>query len=281
MYDIAIIGAGPAGLSAAINASARNKNAIVLGRDMKTSWIYSAEKVNNYLGMPDISGKQMIEGFYKHAESMGAIIKHGKVLQVLSMGDYFSINFDNDFIDAKTIILATGIEKGKKIIGEKEFLGKGVSYCATCDGMLYRKKDVAVIGYSKEAEEDAAFLSEICSSVTYIPKYKMDSNINDNINIMSCPTDEIIGSEFVEGIKCNDNIINCSGIFIIKEAAPADSLLFGLEMNNNSIAVNRLCETNIQGVFAAGDCTGAPYQVAKAVGEGLTAALQAVKFLNK
>lgn len=282
MYDIAVIGAGPAGLSAAINALSRNKDVIVFGRNMETSWIYKAEKVNNYLGVYNVNGKEMLEKFYEHSKEMGVNIKNGRVLQIFSMDNYFSINLENEIFDSKAVILATGIEKGKKIQGEEEYLGKGVSYCATCDGMLYRKKDVVVVGEIKEAEEDANFLSEICRKVYYISYYGKPVNLNENIELLKGKVEKVKGNEVLTGITINNEEMECDGVFFIKKTIPISNIIYGLETTDqNVINVNRMCETNIKGLFAAGDCTGWPYQISKAVGEGLIAAQQASKYIDK
>lgn len=282
MYDIAVIGGGPAGLSAAINGLSRNKSVIVFGREMESSWIYKAEKVDNYLGLYNVNGKEMLEKFYQHSKDMGINIKNGRVLQILPMGDYFSINLENEIFNSKTVILATGIEKGKKIKGEEEYLGKGVSYCATCDGMLYRKKDVTVIGEIKEAEEDANFLSEICNKVYFVSYYGEPSDLNENIEILNGKVTEVKGNDIITSVIIDDKEINCDGIFFIKKSTPVSNIIYGLDVTEkNAIDVNRMCETNIKGVFAAGDCTGWPYQISKAVGEGLIAAQQASKYIDK
>lgn len=282
MYDIAIIGSGPAGLSAAVNGISRNKKVVVFGRGEESSWIYKAEKVNNYLGVYDLNGQEMIKKFYDHALSLGVEIKKGRVLQIMPMGNYFSINMENEFYESKTIILAIGIEKGKKVKGEDEYLGKGVSYCATCDGMLYKNKTAVVVGEIEEAEEDANFLSGICKKVYFVPKYKKDKySLNSNVEIVKDEVKEVFGNEFVQGLSFNKNKIECEGAFFIKDSMPVSNLVYGLKTEKNSIVINRLCETNIAGLFAAGDCTGWPYQVSKAVGEGLISAQQAARYIDE
>jgi len=265
MIDIAIIGAGPAGLSAAINAVARGRSAVVFGRAKESSFLYKAEKVDNCLGLPGLSGVELLDKFSAHAELLGVDKREGRVLQILSMGDYFSINFDNNIENSRTLILATGIVKGDKIEGEEEFLGRGVSYCATCDGMLYRGKDVIVVGNSQEADEDAEFLRKVASSV-HVVKFK--------------PI-RVIGGDFATGLETNDGIVSAAGIFFVKETMPFDSLIAGIELENGLVKVDRQAGTNIPGVFAAGDCTGWPYQLPKAIGEGLVAAQQADRYLSK
>ena len=282
MIDVAIIGSGAAGLSAAINCVARNRTAIVLGRKIETSMLYKAEKVENHLGMSGLTGKEMLESFLDHARRLQVEIKEGRVIQVLPMGKYFTLNFENEiFIEAKTVILATGVSKGKQITGESEYLGKGVSYCATCDGMLYRNKNVVLYSEIEEGIADANFLADICKTVTFVSKNKVQGNLKENIRIMEGKPVEVLGNDFVEAVKVNDDIIECDGTFFIKEAMPMDNLIPHLELQDNSVAVNRFMETNIKGVFACGDCTGWPYQVSNAIGEGLVAAQQADKFIRE
>lgn len=279
MIDIAIIGSGPAGLSAAINAAQRNKKVAVFGRGIETSMLYKAEKVDNYIGMPSVTGKKMLEQFYSHAVSKGVEINKSKVYQIFKTGDFFTMNVDNNFVEAKKIIIASGIEKGKPIEGEKEFLGRGVSYCATCDGMLYRGKTVAMIGDNQKAEEDLKFLWEICDKVYYLPLYKFQGEVPENVEIISGKPLRIKGENVVNVLETENGSYECSGVFIIKDAVPVSSLIDGIETENGAIKVDRQMQTSLDGVYAAGDCTGAPYQISKAVGEGLVAALSAVKEL--
>lgn len=281
MLDIAIIGAGPAGLSAAINGVIRNKKVKVIGKDPKTSYLYKAEKVDNYLGVHDVTGPQMVDQFVKHALEMGVEIEDGRVLEIFSMGDYYALNVDNKFIEAKTVIIANGLGKSKTMPGEKDYLGKGVSYCATCDGMLYRDKAVVLIGETVEAEEDANYLQEVCEKMYYIPLYKDVKNVHKDVEIIRAKPKKILGEQVVTGLSLEDRDLDVQGVFIAKETTPIAQILGGLELDKNSIKVNRQMETNMPGIYAAGDCTGRPYQVSKAVGEGVVAALEAVSFLHK
>lgn len=280
MLDIAIIGAGPAGLSAAITGVIRNKKVKVFGNPPSTSYIYKAERVDNYLGMPGISGKEMMEKFITHANDIGVVIENKKVIEIFPMGEYYTLNVENEFIEAKTIILANGVAKTSSFEGEDKFLGKGVSYCATCDGPLYRGKAVAVIGDGAHAEEDANYLSEVTDKVYYIPLYKELKNLNSNIEVVSSRPRKIVGENVVTGIELVEGAVDVSGVFIIKESIPTTKLLAGLEIEGKAISVNRKMETNFKGVYAAGDCTGKPHQLAKAVGEGNMAVLQAVNYLS-
>lgn len=281
MLDIAIIGSGPAGLSAAINGVIRNKKVKVFGNSPKSSYLSKAEKIDNYLGMIGVSGEEMIDQFVSHANEIGVEFHSGKVLQIFQMDDYYTLNVDNEFIDTKTIILANGIVNNKSIKGENEFLGKGVSYCATCDGPLYKGKTTVLVGDSEMAEEDVNYLAEVCETVYYIPLYKNFKKVDPRVKIIYDKPVEIEGEKIVKSLQLKDTKLDVDGVFIIKESIPTTQLLNGIEIIDKAIKVNQHMETNLKGVYAAGDCTGRPFQVAKAVGQGTTAALQAVTYLHK
>lgn len=280
MIDVAIIGAGPAGLSAAVSARQRNKSVMVFGRSIDASLIL-AKEIDNYIGMPNMTGEDMLNSFFKHAIDKGAEFKECKISQILSMGDYFTINAENEFFEAKTIILALGLSRSKNIEGEEKLVGKGVSYCATCDGMLYRNKNIVVVGETTEGEAEANYLHSIGCNVKYVPLYKDLINIDSNIQLLSGKAEKVVGENFVEGIVVNGEEINCDAVFFAKKTMPVTSLIFGLETENNTIKVDRNMCTNIKGVYACGDCVGSPYQVSKAVGEGLVAALSAAKYIEE
>ncbi|MCT4612302.1 MAG: FAD-dependent oxidoreductase [Clostridia bacterium] len=282
MLDIAIIGAGPAGFSAAINAVIRNKEVKVIGKDPKTSLLYKAEEVNNYLGMPKLTGEEMVNSFAKHAKELGVDVIEGNVVEVYDMGSHYTLNVDNEFIDAKTIILATGIAKAKYFDGESEFVGRGVSYCATCDGMLYRDKTVAVVAEDKnEYFEEVKYLSEIVEKLYLIPKFEINEELPKNVEVLYDKPVAVEGMEYVKVLKMKNHKVEIDGLFILRETMPIGQLIKGIELDENVIKVNRNMETNIRGVYAAGDCTGKPFQVAKAVGEGLIAGLSVVSYLSK
>ncbi len=281
MVDVAVIGAGPAGLSVAINVKARNKTVEVFGRSPETSLLYKAENINNHLGFENVTGKEMIDGFVKHAESLNVKINKGRVISIQPFGDMFMINQDNNIFEAKSVVIATGITKKSSIKSEEDFIGKGLSYCATCDGMFYRGKDVVIYGEIPEAEEDANFLAEICSSVTFVHSYDDVKEVNDKVKLVKGKIKEVLGSDMVESVVLNnDTKIDCSGIFVIKSSINASNLVDGIELENNMIKVNRDMETNIKGLYACGDCVGGLYQVSKAIGEGLIAGQMAVKYVN-
>ena len=279
---IAIIGGGPAGLSAAVNIIARNEKAVIFTNGQEKSALYKAALVENHLGMPGMSGKDLISVFTSHAEALGAEFVDGNVTQVLAMGNYFMINCSGKIHKADAVIFASGIVKKPSIKGEAEFLGRGVSYCASCDAMLYRNKSVVVIGETPEAEEEANLLSEICSSVSYISPHGKPEKLSSAVTLRQGKITEIFGGEYAEGVIIDDSgrksELLCDGVFVIKESAPAQSLIAGLIIENGAIKTNRQAQTSILGIFACGDCTGAPYQLSKAIGEGLIAGQNAAKY---
>ncbi len=281
MIDVAIIGAGPAGLSAAINVKARNKTVEVFGRAPETSLLYKAENINNHLGYENVTGEEMISSFVNHANSLDVKINKGRVMSIQPFGDIFMINQENNIFQAKTVVIATGISKKSSIKNEDDFVGKGLSYCATCDGMFYRGKDVVLYGEIEEAEEDANFLAEICNSVTFVHSYDVEGDIHENVKLIKGKVKEVLGEENVSEVILNDGTtISAHGLFVIKSSISSANLIDGIELENNMIKVNKNMETNIPGLYACGDCTGGLYQVSKAIGEGLIAAQNAVKYIN-
>lgn len=282
MLDVAIIGGGPAALSAALNCRQRNKTVKIFGRSLDSSLLYAAEKVDNYLGIPDVTGEELLNQFYSHALKNGVEFQECRISQILSMGDYYVVNAENQFIEAKAIILAIGLSKSRGIPGEMDYLGKGVSYCATCDGMLYRGKKVLVVAENGEGEAEANFLSDICQEVSYLPLYQPVTALKEGIHVLEGKPAAVEGNEnSVTGLKVGEEVYPCDGIFFAKNSMPPESLLFGLKMEGKNIAVDRRMATSLPRVYAAGDCTGAPYQIAKAVGEGLVAALSAAADIDQ
>ena len=160
-YDILVIGGGPAGLSAAVNARARGRSVLVVSNPLKENPLWPAERVDNYPGLPGVSGAELLKDLRRHAEQAGAEFVTGRALSSVRMPEDWYVSVGPDMYNAKAVVLAAGVARGKKFPGEAEFLGRGVSYCATCDGMLYRDKDVAVLGYSDSARQEAEFLERI------------------------------------------------------------------------------------------------------------------------
>ncbi|GAA0075743.1 NAD(P)/FAD-dependent oxidoreductase [Clostridium sp. CTA-5] len=279
-YDIAIIGSGPAGLSAALNAKIRNKSFIIFGNKNLSSKLQKAPKVNNYLGFYGVTGEELKEKFIHHIKSMDINIQEERVNNIYAMGEYFTLMVNEKMYEAKTVILATGVEYTKALEGEEEFLGKGVGYCATCDAPLYKDKVVSIISYNKEGEKDASYVSELAESVYYIPMYRDVYNINDKVNIIEDKPIKIIGNQRVEKLVLKDNELETDGVFLLKDSISPKQLVPGLKILDGHVEVDRNMQTSIKGCFAAGDCVGKPYQYIKAAGEGNIAALSAVAYLD-
>lgn len=276
MLDIAVIGAGPAGYSAAINARKREKSVVVIGQN--TGWLARAESIENYPGLPGVSGAELLARMAKQAQDMGAALRPGVVHQVVPMGESFALSLGADFLEARCIILCTGAKQPRLLPGEEALLGRGVSYCGTCDGMLYRGKNVAVVAQGPEAVQEANFLAGLCASVTYFGQ--ADEALDARIVVRVEKPEAILGESRATGLRAGGEEIPFDGVFIFREAMALSALIPGLEMDGAFIRVDRQMRTNLPGVYAAGDCTGLPLQVAKAVGEGCTAALAAAQALR-
>ena len=276
MLDIAVIGAGPAGYSAAINARKREKSVVVIGQN--TGWLSRAESIENYPGLPGVSGAELLSRMAKQAQEMGAELRPGVVHQVVPMGESFALSLGADFLEARCIILCTGAKQPRLLPGEETLLGRGVSYCGTCDGMLYRGKNVAVVAQGPEAVQEANFLAGLCASVTYFGQ--ADEALDACVVVRDEKPEAILGESRATGLRTGGEEIPFDGVFIFREAMALSALIPGLEMDGAFIRVDRQMRTNLPGVYAAGDCTGLPLQVAKAVGEGCTAALAAAQALR-
>jgi len=281
-YDIAIIGTGPAGLEAAITATIRNKTVLLLGSKDFSRKLVKAESIRNYLGFPDISGRELADRFAKHIEEMDIRITDDKITAVYSMGDYFALQgAENQFYESSALILATGVMQGKLYPGEEEFLGRGVSYCATCDAPLYHGKTAVVIGSSEKEEEEAQFLSEVADKVFYIPTYSGEVNLPEEVEIVRERPKKIFEEEGRRVLMTDESAYKVDGVFILRESVSPGQLVPGLEVDGSHIVTDRNMATNIPGCFACGDIVGRPYQYIKAAGEGNIAALSAVSYLAK
>lgn len=278
-YDIAIIGTGPAGLSAALTAKIRNKKILLLGSADLSEKVEKAHTVQNYLGLPAVSGADMQQAFLQHIGQMDITITEKKVNTIYPMGDFFGIQMGMEMAQADAVILATGVTADKPYPGENELLGKGVSYCATCDAPLYRGRTVAVIGFGPKEEEEAAFLAEVAEKVYYFPMYKGD--IHADVTVVREKPEAILGEEKVQSVRTTSQEYPVDGVFVLRESILPEHLLKGLQLEGNRVVVNLNMETNIPGCFACGDLAGKPYQYIKAAGQGNVAALSAVEYLAR
>ena len=279
-YDIAIIGSGPTGLSAALNAKIRKKNFIIFGNKELTAKLSKAHEINNYLGFYRKSGKEIQEEFNNHLKEMDITITEEKINNIYAMGEYFGLMVNEKMYEATSVILATGVQYGKLFDGEERLLGKGVGYCATCDAPLYKNKVVTIIAYNKHEEEEANFIGTIASKVYYIPMYKEDVQVDSSIEIINDIPIGIIGEDRVSKLKLKNSEIDTDGIFILRDSISPGQLVPGLKIVDNYIEVDRLMKTNIDGCFAAGDVIGKPYQYIKAAGEGNIASLSAASYVD-
>lgn len=282
MVDIAIIGKGPAGWSCAMTARMRGLSATVVAPRNDTGWLRTAERIDNYPGMPMVSGSTMLASFREQALALGAEEKHGLVRQIMPLKDRFMLLVENDIMEAGTVVLAMGAARPTLLPGEEEQIGRGVSYCATCDGMFYRGKQIAVLSSSQQGAEECRFLAGLVAGLDY---YSLKPHPADDLPQMAVRKEEkplsvgrneeglVLGTD--KGSRSYD------GIFIFRAAMPLNMLLADLATEGSFIPVDRAMRTNVPGVFAAGDCTGQPLQIAKAVGEGNIAAISAAEYLAR
>ena len=282
MIDLIIIGAGPAGISASLYAKRANNNVLILYNG--ESNLEKAEKIDNYYGFENgISGQELYNIGIKQAEKIGVKVKKEEVLHIEQIKNGFEITTTENSYQSKALIIATGNKKIRpNIKGIQEFEGKGISYCAICDGFFYKNKNVVVIGNGKFAVNEANILKNIAKSVTILTNgEQMNTNSNFQINTMKIK--QISGGLRVEEIVFEDNsILEIDGVFVaLGEAGGVDfAKKIGILTNNDNIVVNEKMETNVKGIFACGNTNGGLLQVSKAVYEGAVAGLSAANYLQ-
>lgn len=280
-YDIVIVGTGPAGISAAITSTIRKKKILLVGSKHLSSKVEKAHEILNYPGLPNISGADFQKALLAHLEAMNIPITEDKITIVYPMGDFFAIQSGRNNYEARAVILATGVVAGKPLVNEEEYLGRGVSYCATCDAALYKGKNVAIVGFSPKEEEEADFMTEYADKVVYFPQYKEETHTKEGVTVVREKVTGIVPKGFKAGglETAEGNTYDFDGVFILRDSVSPKQLVPGLEMDGNHVKVNRDFSTNVPGCFACGDISGLPYQYIKAAGEGNVAALSAVKYL--
>lgn len=282
IYDAAIIGTGPAGLSAALNLKIHQKNFIWIGNKNLSDKVAKAEQISNYPGFTHISGETLNEAFRKQVEAMGMEITQQMVNSILPMGKHYALMAGSEFYEAKTIILATGVANTGTIPGEQEKIGRGVSYCATCDGGLYRDKTIAVLCNHARFEHEVKYLAELARTVYYFHNYKNVGAFPDNVTLMKDKAQGILGEDRVSGVQLRSGeILPVDGVFCLRDSVSLATLLPQIAAEGGRIVVDRTMATNLPGIYASGDCTGRPYQYTKAVGEGNVAAHSVIEYLAR
>ncbi len=284
MYDVIIIGAGSAGISASLYTRRANLKTLVLYSDKSS--LEKTDKIENYYGFEDgVDGKELYFSGIKQTEKIGTDVKKEEVVNIVNEDKKFSITTSKNKYMSKVVILATGNKKNKpQIDGIDRLEGKGISYCAICDGFFYKNKSVAVLGNSKYALSEVNDLINVVKDITVLTNGKDKPKIRDDrIKLETKKIKEIEGKEKVEKIKFEDGSkMNVDGIFIAEGVAGSAEFAkkMGAFIKQNKIIVNENMETNIKGLYACGDCTGGILQISKAVYEGAVAGLQAIKYLK-
>ena len=286
MYDVIIIGAGPAGISAGLYAKRANLNVLIIYKEQ--AGLEKAEQIENYYGFENgITGKELYETGIRQAQNLGIDIKREEVINIqMEEKNEYKIITENGTYISKAVIFATGNKKNvPKIKGIKDFEGRGVSYCAVCDGFFYRNKDISVLGNGKYAISETNELINIANSITILTDGKEEPEIrSDKVKIDTRKIREVRGDKRIEEIDFEDNsTMKTDGLFVALGVAGSAEFAkkLGIITNKDRIVVNENMETNIPGIYACGDCTGGLLQISKAVYEGAKAGLQAVRYLKK
>lgn len=282
MYDCIIIGKGPAGISGAIYISRSNLKVLVIGKD--DTALKKAHLIENYYGFENpITGEELFEIGIKQAEKQNIEIKNDEVIDIKWNDNFFTVITVNAEYEAKTILLATGKSRNSaNINGLKEFEGRGISYCAICDGFFYKNKKIAVIGSGEYALHEAEILKNISDDITIFTNGReLPQNRSIEVtNYIEGKIDAIKGKEKATKIVLEDNTeYKVDGIFIAEGTASSVDFAkkLGIFLDNNNIKVDENMQTNIPGIYAAGDCTGGLLQISKAVYDGAKSGLSIAK----
>ena len=290
MCDIAVVGGGPAGLSAAVQARARGKSVVVIGGDARDNALYKTRRIDNYLGFFGATGPELLERFEAHAREMGVERRNGRVLNILPMGTEFYLAVGSEVEQARAVVLATGVVQAGKLPGEAEYLGAGVSYCATCDGMLYRGREVAIVGGGNTAVGDALTLARLAGRVTLIHRRDalrasavyLDKLRENGVNIVwNTEVKALQGDDRLTGLVLRNKVtgeestLPVDGLFVAVGRRPETALFRGqLETDEAGYLIaDETTRTSLPGVYAVGDVRRKPVrQILTAAADGAVAA---------
>jgi len=295
-YDVAIIGAGPAGLTAGIYTARYGLKTIIIDKGLPGGTAMWAGHIKNYPGFEEISGLELMMKFKEQAEKCGAEIIESAVSSIKDLGKEKEIAIQGDTLKVRAVIVAVGAKsKWLKVPGEKEFLNKGVHFCATCDGPMYQGKNVAIIGHDSRAADEALYLAEVAGKVTMISsKSALTADAAKQKLIADKKIDVLVdtnvvsfkGTQFLEEINLKDgkgkaSVLKATGAFIYVGSEPNTELVDVKKDAEGRIMITQAMETNVKGIFAAGDCIKKELaQIATCVGEGAIAAHSAARLLQ-
>ena len=279
VYDVIVVGGGIAGYSAALTLHSLKRNTLWLGADLLGEKLRAAEYVRNYPAMLG-NGALFAARIEEQMKHEGISLTRARVDGVYA-GEPFTLTAGEQVFSARAVILATGVETAGAVKGEESFLGRGVSYCAVCDGALYRGKTIAAVLSDRKFAEEAEYLAGFAREVHAFCLYPGASFHAANIVVHYEKPRAVEGGLRVEKLLLKGGELPVDGVFFLKNAAPPAALVGGLEAEGGAVKVGRDMSTNLRGLFAAGDVTGRPYQYAKAAGEGLVAAYSAHAFLQE
>ena len=281
IYDVIIIGAGPAGISAGLYTQRANKKTLIIYNEKSS--LEKASKIENYYGFPNgISGKELYQNGIMQAKNLGIELKKEEVIKIEKIKETFEVSTSNRKYISRNVILATGNKKNTPDIkGIKELEGKGISYCAICDGFFYRGKDVAVLGSGDYAISEVNDLLNVANKITILTnKKKVPDFRAENVKVETRGVIAVKGENQLESIELEDGTkLEVDGLFVAQGVAGSTDFArkLGALVKDNKIVVSDKMETTIQGLYACGDCVGGIYQIAKAINEGMIAGISVVK----